>query len=58
MDDDLDFEDDDFQPVDVDVNLLKNIMESYSSQAGAAGPASNILGSMGIHLPKNEDNES
>lgn len=30
-------------PVDVDLNLVSNILESYSSQAGLAGPASNLL---------------
>lgn len=29
-------------PVDVDLNLVSNILESYSSQAGLAGPASNL----------------
>jgi hypothetical protein len=36
------------QPVDIDVNLVKNMLESYASQEGLAGPASNLLGSMGI----------
>lgn len=40
----------DFQPVDIDLNALKNILESFQSQMGAAGPASNLLGPMGIHL--------
>ena len=52
--DDLD-EDDDFQPVDVDINLVKNIMESLSTQEGGPGPASNILGSMGMKPPPNAD---
>ncbi|KAM4703322.1 protein ecdysoneless homolog [Rhinophrynus dorsalis] len=42
-------------PVDVDLNLVTNLLESYSSQAGLAGPASNILQSMGVHLPDNTD---
>lgn len=40
----------DFQPVDIDLNALKNILESFQSQMGAPGPASNLLGPMGIHL--------
>ncbi|KAE8740394.1 hypothetical protein FOCC_FOCC014098 [Frankliniella occidentalis] len=40
----------DFQPVDIDMNALKNILESYQSQMGGAGPASNLLGPMGVHL--------
>lgn len=39
-----------FKPVDIDVNALKNILESYRSQLGEAGPSSNMLGPMGIHL--------
>lgn len=36
---------------DIDLNLVSNILESYSSQAGLAGPASNLLQSMGVQLP-------
>ncbi|KAE8590831.1 hypothetical protein XENTR_v10018223 [Xenopus tropicalis] len=43
--------------VDVDLNLVTNLLQSYSSQAGLAGPASNILQSMGIHLPDNTDHD-
>uniref|UniRef100_A0A2K6MG30 Ecdysoneless cell cycle regulator n=1 Tax=Rhinopithecus bieti TaxID=61621 RepID=A0A2K6MG30_RHIBE len=42
-------------PVDVDLNLVSNILESYSSQAGLAGPASNLLQSMGVQLPDSID---
>lgn len=42
---------DDFSPVDVDFNLVKNFLESYSSQEGLSGPASNLLGLMGLKLP-------
>lgn len=42
-------------PVDVDFNLVKNILESFSTQQGLAGPASNILNSMGVWLPPNKD---
>lgn len=43
------------EAVDVDLNLISNILESYSSQAGLAGPASNLLHSMGVRLPDNAD---
>lgn len=43
------------EAVDVDLNLVSNILESYSSQAGQAGPASNLLHSMGVRLPDNAD---
>ncbi|XP_014243368.1 protein ecdysoneless [Cimex lectularius] len=39
-----------FEPVDIDRNALKNILESYRSQMGGAGPASNLLGPMGVRL--------
>jgi len=42
-------------PVDVDFNLVKNILESFSTQEGLAGPVSNILNSMGVWLPPNTD---
>ena len=41
--------------VDIDLNLVKNILESYSSQDGQAGPASNLLGAMGITIPVEEN---
>ena len=48
-------EEEEIQPLDVDLNLVTNLLESLSSQAGLAGPASNLLQSMGIHLPPNTD---
>uniref|UniRef100_A0A1A8LYS4 Ecdysoneless homolog n=1 Tax=Nothobranchius pienaari TaxID=704102 RepID=A0A1A8LYS4_9TELE len=45
----------DIQPLDIDVNLVTNLLESLSSQAGLAGPASNLLQSLGLHLPPNSD---
>lgn len=39
-----------FKPVNIDMNALKNILDSYRSQLGEAGPSSNMLGPMGIHL--------
>lgn len=43
------------QPLDVDLNLVTNLLESLSCQAGLAGPTSNLLQSLGIHLPPNSD---
>ncbi|XP_041866262.1 protein ecdysoneless homolog [Melanotaenia boesemani] len=48
-------EEEEIQPLDVDVNLVANLLESLSCQAGLAGPASNLLQSLGIHLPPNSD---
>lgn len=47
----IDDEDDDFKPVDIDMTVVKNMLQSLESQQGLAGPASNILGSMGIGVP-------
>ncbi|KAF9680335.1 hypothetical protein SADUNF_Sadunf06G0110600 [Salix dunnii] len=44
--------DEEFTPVDVDVNLVKSLLDSYSSQQGQPGPASNLLGLMGLQLPQ------
>eukprot|EP01083_Nonionella_stella_P289737 985953_1 len=43
------------QPVNLDMNLVKNLLESYSSQHGVPGPTSTILNSMGLRLPENAD---
>lgn len=45
-------EEEDFSPVDVDVNLVKSLLDSFSSQEGLPGPASNLLGLMGLQLPQ------
>ncbi|KAF2459586.1 SGT1 protein-domain-containing protein [Lineolata rhizophorae] len=44
--------------LDIDANLAKNILESFKSQAGMAGPTGNMLGLMGLRLPRDgsEDN--
>lgn len=54
---DVHVEDDesDDDEVDVDYNLAKNLLESFKGQAGMAGPVSNILGMMGLQLPRDED---
>ncbi|KAL4640975.1 hypothetical protein GN956_G11746 [Arapaima gigas] len=48
-------ENEEIQPLDVDLNLVTNLLESLGSQEGLAGPASNLLQSMGFHLPQNAD---
>lgn len=52
-----DIDDDDFKPVDVDMNLVKNMLTSYDSQQGAPGPISNMMGSMGVKMPKDGTRE-
>ncbi|KAH7369885.1 SGT1 protein-domain-containing protein [Rhexocercosporidium sp. MPI-PUGE-AT-0058] len=42
--------------IDIDFNLAKNLLESFKSQAGMPGPGGNLIGMMGVHLPRDEDN--
>lgn len=58
LSDDIDDLDEDFAPINVDMNLVQNLLESYSSQQGLAGPAGNILGQMGVHLPPPQETET
>ncbi|XP_010249441.1 PREDICTED: protein ecdysoneless homolog [Nelumbo nucifera] len=44
--------DEEFSPIDVDVNLVKSVLDSFSSQQGLPGPASSLLGLMGLQLPQ------
>ncbi|KAI0198665.1 SGT1-domain-containing protein [Astrocystis sublimbata] len=45
------------EDVDIDYNLVKNLLESFKSQGGLAGPAGNLLGLMGMKLPRDEDED-
>ncbi|KAJ3287042.1 hypothetical protein HK104_008781 [Borealophlyctis nickersoniae] len=45
------------RPIDLDVNLVKNLLESFSSQQGLPGPVENILGGLGVRLPKKDDGQ-
>jgi hypothetical protein len=45
------------EEVDIDFNLAKNLLESFKSQAGMAGPGGNLLGMMGLQLPRDEDDQ-
>ncbi|BFZ60680.1 hypothetical protein YB2330_001722 [Saitoella coloradoensis] len=44
--------------VDIDFNLAKNMLESFKSQGGLAGPGGNLLARMGISLPNDEGSSS
>lgn len=45
----------DEEEVDIDFNLAKNLLESFKSQGGMAGPGSNLMGLMGLQLPRDAD---
>ncbi|KAG0647300.1 ecdysoneless [Hyphodiscus hymeniophilus] len=49
-----DSEEESDEEVNVDFNLAKNLLESFKSQAGMAGPGGNLLGMMGMQLPRDE----
>ncbi|KIX00773.1 uncharacterized protein Z518_09838 [Rhinocladiella mackenziei CBS 650.93] len=42
---------------EIDVSLAKNLLESLKAQAGTAGPGSNLMGLMGLGMPRDESNE-
>ncbi len=43
------------EEVDIDFNLAKNLLESFKGQAGVAGPGGNLMGMLGMQLPRDED---
>ncbi|RMZ83326.1 hypothetical protein DV737_g1719, partial [Chaetothyriales sp. CBS 132003] len=54
--DDSDLSDDDSSYNDIDANLVQNLLESFKAQAGAAGPTGNLMGLMGINMPRDGGN--
>ncbi|PKA66287.1 Protein SGT1 like [Apostasia shenzhenica] len=47
--------DEDLSPVDVDLNLVQSFLDSFASQQGLPGPASNLLGLMGLEIPPDDN---
>ena len=45
------------KPVDLDTNLVRNLLQSYTAQQGLAGPAGNLAGLLGLNLPDNAEIE-
>ncbi|KAF2501041.1 SGT1-domain-containing protein [Lophium mytilinum] len=43
--------------VDIDYNLAKNLLESLKGQGGMSGPVGNMLGLMGMQMPRDEGDE-
>lgn len=52
-----DSEDNHAPEVNIDFDMVKNLLDSYKSQAGMAGPGGNLLGMMGIQLPADAEDE-
>lgn len=49
--DSIDLESDEFQPVNIDNNLVTNMLESFWSEQGASGPASAMLHGLKVKVP-------
>jgi hypothetical protein len=45
------------EEIDVDYGLAKNLLESLKSQGALAGPVGNIMGAMGLRLPRDADED-
>ena len=56
-DSDLSSDDGEFDDNDIDINLAKNLLESFKAQAGMAGPTGNLMGLMGARMPRDDRNE-
>lgn len=50
-------EEDEDAPVDVQLNLVKNVLESFKSQQGLPGPVGNIFSQFGFVLPGDNEEE-
>ena len=48
-------QEEELQPVDVDMNLVQSMLQSYTAQQGLPGPASNLAGMLGLQLPDDTD---
>ncbi|KAI9486651.1 MAG: SGT1 protein-domain-containing protein [Benjaminiella poitrasii] len=57
LDDEEETEEDENAPVDVQLNLVKNVLESFKSQQGLPGPVGNMLNQFGIVLPGDNEEE-
>lgn len=50
-------DDEEYRPVDVEYNLIKNMLASFDSQGGMPGAASNLMGRMGARIPDKQEEE-
>ncbi|KAI1319022.1 hypothetical protein EDD11_005220 [Mortierella claussenii] len=57
VDDEILEDDVEQEVVDVDLNLVKNLLESFKSQGGLPGPGGNLLSRLGIVLPRDEEDD-
>lgn len=45
------------EPMNIDVQVVKNLLKSYSSENGIPGPVGNLLGMMDVRVPRIRDDE-
>lgn len=45
------------EEVDIDFNLAQNLLESLKGQVGVAGPAGNLMGLLGVTMPRDEPDQ-
>ena len=45
------------EDLNIDYNLVKNLLESFKSQGGVPGPGGNMMGLMGMHMPRDEEDK-
>ena len=45
----------DDEEIKMNYNLAKNLLESFKSQGGVAGPGGNLMGLMGLRFPRDEE---
>lgn len=57
LDNDEEVEEMDQEMVDLDLNLAKNLLESFKSQGGLPGPGGNLLSRLGIVLPRDDEDD-
>ena len=51
-----DYIEDEDAPVDIQLNLVKNMLDSFKSQEGLPGPIGTIMNRMGVVMPRDESN--
>lgn len=43
------------EELDLSLNLARNLLASFRNQGGVAGPGSNMMGLMGVQMPRDDD---
>ncbi|KIW69040.1 hypothetical protein PV04_04944 [Phialophora macrospora] len=54
VDEEYELSSDDDIDNEIDIDLARNLLESLKAQAGKAGPGGNLMGMMGLRMPRDE----